>query len=797
MQPGSSMRTPTGGPGGGVLPGARMSHKYFDATGVQKRSAIEVPVDGNGELAATGWRCRPCGTVRWLNINAKGTPVCEVHDRKMVEVVLKRPPLLPYGAIWEAVEPALRPVWVGTAVAVAGQGAHAGHVPGVAAAAVALPAGWAAARWSKTRLRAYANQKRVDRPTEDVEKWRRTVGYCTAAGCLWTALAATTGVDPHHAGGVVSLATLGALWLPFAATWWRHLRQLKVAKPAPVVVVEQPDEDEDEVRRAEVVKIWNSLIGVNDPGQQAIPERAGMPAKPARPARKGKLAGTWLEDVAPSIDGWDAGWTAVAVGDPGQYSSEDFIAARSKIAGAYHMATSMVECLPDPQDENRARYHVGRQSRIKKDIVRWAGPDSIDVYAGTAPVATYSDNTPVMYEIYRPEWGSPHDILIGTTGAAKSETLSELLIIDRWAHYRDEQGQPHGIVCDILIDPQAGQSFGPFLDDLAAPVATTIAEAMVVVEAFANEMHRRNRYLANVEWFDEHGRRRKGRKWWNPLTDGPILTLNIDEAHEYLSFKPFLALVVAGARMYRKCGMKIRVATHTPLLDDLGGSMTLRDMLSGGFVWCGRTANSLSGTTVFNGRMPVDPSKIPEIPGLAFIRSKISTKPMLARSGWEPDWYDWIRDEQGQPIGYPAPLPPETLEAFGPVFADWAATVRAGGEWVPPKDRPAGTTGSTQTTVPVVDLKSVDAVDAVLRDATRPMDVDEIDKACQAAGSRYSTRTLRDALKKLRDQGLVYTSNGRHELTPQARATATADTASFATVDPDVARLIADEGAGQ
>ena len=57
-------------------------------------------------------------------------------------------------------------------------------------------------------------------------------------------------------------------------------------------------------------------------------------------------------------------------------------------------------------------------------------------------------------------------------------------------------------------------------------------------------MLRRNRYLTQVEWFDGkgrqnggRGRKRRGRKWWNPLVDGPILTLNIDEAHEFLAFK--------------------------------------------------------------------------------------------------------------------------------------------------------------------------------------------------------------------------------------------------------------------
>ena len=62
--------------------------------------------------------------------------------------------------------------------------------------------------------------------------------------------------------------------------------------------------------------------------------------------------------------------------------------------------------------------------------------------------------------------------------------LSTLLTIDRWAHHTDANGVRRGLVADFLIDPQQGQSYGPFLDDLAAPVATSIEEATLIVEAF-------------------------------------------------------------------------------------------------------------------------------------------------------------------------------------------------------------------------------------------------------------------------------------------------------------------------
>jgi Fe2+ or Zn2+ uptake regulation protein len=87
--------------------------------------------------------------------------------------------------------------------------------------------------------------------------------------------------------------------------------------------------------------------------------------------------------------------------------------------------------------------------------------------------------------------------------------------------------------------------------------------------------------------------------------------------------------------------------------------------------------------------------------------------------------------------------------------------------------------------------KSADAVLSVLAAAPSPLDMDELDAALNAASTPFSTRTVRDALKRLRDQGLVFTTKGRHELTPQARA----ERDEVAAVsDAELAQLALDEG---
>jgi hypothetical protein len=342
--------------------------------------------------------------------------------------------------------------------------------------------------------------------------------------------------------------------------------------------------------------------------------------------------------------------------------------------------------------------------------------------------------------------------------------------IDRWANHTGKDGTKRGIIADFLIDPQQGQSYGAFADDLAAPIASTVDEAMMLVKAFRNEMLRRNKYLARKPWTDSKGRPRRGAKWWNPLEDGVMLFLNIDEAHEFLAIREFAAIITAGARMFRKCGMKKRIATHTPLLTDLGGSMALRDMLTGGFVWCGRTANGLSGPTAFNGRLPADPKTIPEVPGAAYILSAIEKKPMLARTMWVEDFYDFVRDADNNPIGYPGALPPETLEAFGAEYAEWLAFMVSDSAddqlWTPAGSEPVRV---EQGSDPVNQEYLREMVLWALTNADEPLDMDGLDEALHTAEVEASTLAVRDALALFRGHGLVVSHDGRHGLSAKAR----------------------------
>lgn len=752
----------------GMLPGAsRMSKIYYDGQGRRCTAAVPVPIDQFGKVVGAEYECRRCDVTRWFSASLKGIPTCDACGRRMVALPIRKASLLPWRGLWDVAERPLRPVWALPAMAAAGYAMDRSAVPALVVAGALPVAGLLTRRvaaWQLVRVAIDKGRLDEDAPGFDrriraaIDRQARLVGYGAAAGTGWLALVAALGVDPSTTAGRIALAAMAAVWLVPAATWWWKRRQVQPEpEPEAVVVDDEPEAEPDgpliDADEAQTRHRWTMYVAAKQ-GQPIgkDPKTGEIVAAP----RNGKLVGARIEDWH-RVDGGCA-WTAVGV--PGVHTAESFLGAKGAVASAFRMKKSMVTCIPDPEDEAQALYLAQRSSPIGDDV-RWAGPDSICMETLTAPVARFIDGGLVPYEICRVNWGVPHVAAFGTTGSGKSEFLNLLFTIDRWAHRVDERGDKHGIVADFLIDPQQGQSFAPFLDDLAGPVATTLDEAMLLVQALTAEMLRRNRYLAREAktWDEKRKKWRTGRKWWDPRIDGPILALTIDESHNYLSHKPFAKLVVDAGRMWRKCGGQLRIGTHTPLLGDLGGSMALRDMLTGGFVWVGRTANGLSGPTAFNGRLPVDPRTIPPVPGMSYILSGPSPKAMLARAMFEPDWYDWVRDEQDRPIGYPAVLPEVTVATFGGAYAKWVKAAKAGEQWVP--DEPAAG-GSADAS-----LRAMDAVLLVLAKANDPLDMDGLDGELRRRGIEFSRRTLRDALSKLRkaDPPLVQSQGGKHWLT--------------------------------
>lgn len=753
-------------------------------TTTQRPVPVPAQADAGTVVSApTAARPLPPGAVRWslrtevlVDGSYRQVPVAvDEHGREVVERPAKVAWLaraLPWGSIRHRMRYAVRPFLVAGGVAGLAGMLHANHTPAVVAAGLALTAAGAAYRAAPrvlirggTRARAEVDiAEREGRPrrprladlsgrdAEKVGRRQRLTTYVTGAAGAWLTAADAAGLDPNTLGGRLSWTAL-AVVAPVAA--WPYIRYYR-PRPEPEPEA-QPDPATPEFGQL-IAARWAETVGaVARPERKVVTVPGAAPdVAPAVPG--GKLPGTVLIEVRRVAGGW-AAWIV----DP-HARGLDFTEGkvRSQIAAVFGAGVSAVTLEPDADDAARCHIMVQKHSPLREPV-GWDGPDSIDPAKGTGMLGRFAEGGTVLYEVYRPGWGCPHDALFGTTGSGKSATFLTLMAIDRWMHYRDDAGVPHGMVADLLLDPQHGQSFGPFLDDLAGPVATSEDEARMLIDALEREAFRRNAYLATVPWIDGKGRPRKGREWWNPLIDGPILVFNIDEAHFFLGMRWFAPRLTAAARMWRKCGMKIRLGTHTPLLQDLGGSTALRDMLLGGFVWVGRTANSLSGPIAFNGQLPVDPKSIPKVPGLAYALAGENPRAMLMRSAREPDWYDWVRDEHNEPIGYPAALPPETLEAMGRDFVQWrgsgllAPTTAAA---KPSGDDPAEVQGAE------------DAVVEVLLAADTPLGMDELDAALRPyrdRGVKCSLRTARAAIRKLREAGKVAEGHGNYELAPGFR----------------------------
>lgn len=235
---------------------------------------------------------------------------------------------------------------------------------------------------------------------------------------------------------------------------------------------------------------------------------------------------------------------------------------------------------------------------------------------GVASIGIYVDCEECLYRFYRRHSGPTHDLVAGTTEAGKSQFIESLLLIERSVPF----------IASVVIDPQAGQSLPAFKSmkkgtvHRTAGFGTNIVEGLFILRVVRDEMFARNVALADVGWVDvdedgtEH--EEEGVPGFDPL-EGPsslfkLVCLTIEEAHAVLALPEAVVICEAIGKMARKCGIKLRLITQVPLLDQLGGSSTLRDMVAGGNVIVFRTANALSGAVAFNGNLPVDPKSLPK-----------------------------------------------------------------------------------------------------------------------------------------------------------------------------------------
>ena len=273
----------------------------------------------------------------------------------------------------------------------------------------------------------------------------------------------------------------------------------------------------------------------------------------------------------------------------------------------------------------------------------------------------HADGGHALWRLWAYGSGAVHDLIAGTTGSGKSRFLEQLLA----------EARHSGLVVTWLIDPQGGQSLPVWMDRVDWSVRST-DEGLEVLRTAHEVMLARSKYLANLRWTDDKGRARRGQDSFTPTKSMPLLWIVVEESPELFADHPKEAarLVESIGKMGRKCGLKLTLVSQVPSVEQLGGSSTIRSMVSSGNIACFRTSDRVSGGMAFAGSMPGDPSKLPrELPdgsssaGLGYI-SGSGTRSAIMRAYYVDDVVEWAT------TGTPATLDKISVQAAGDAYAN-------------------------------------------------------------------------------------------------------------------------------
>lgn len=665
-----------------------------------------VPIDKGGKIAGRQYQCPQCEDPVWTPLSLVFPPACEVHKTTMLPMDGTRVtaggdrfgwmyPQVPWSQIWDwgrerfmiaggtvgvgvvgyCVDQAQMPIW--------------GHAVQAGAEVLFVAGAWGATRVA-LEARGYKphgnRAPRLDRNDPEVGKRYREIIAKRARAALygalglvgWVEFCDTLGVDkfvmddwrgPLLTAMLAGISTVATR--PFVkwadANRARRSYVEEEAEVIAVVPVAEPPKD-----------------GTSDGGRQAAEDWVKWVVPKLKntrllPASYATVIGGWSIDILGEV--------------PGALDVEMFMGENARtvlrlISQTYHVKPEALNFVPDADDVRKVKMLVQPNPPLRKGEI-WTPDGTLDVDKGLARTGRFVNGDSMWEPFIKWGWGVPSKIVIGTTGSGKSENLRKQILIERYMYYVDEKtGEKKGLFATFLQDFKRYESYGEFKHALPA-IGCSREDAYVMLAALIREMNRRYDMLAGEQWTDAKGRAREGSVKFDPRKGhGPFLSWLIDEFHEIAKDTIFMGLIANLARKMRACGIRITVGTHLGTLGDMG-DRGFRDMLAGGYALLGRTTDGLTGV-VTGGQLTGDPRTLPKVPGMCFV-ADADQATMLARQSFSPNdeeaeklgvdkcLYDWLFDDDGNQVGYPAELPIETLNAFGPEWQLWAEAGRRPG----------------------------------------------------------------------------------------------------------------------
>lgn len=443
---------------------------------------------------------------------------------------------------------------------------------GIGAAAAAALTGHVAHRvWRKRNGRPLVNAHRL---------------YQAAlASSSITYLAAASAISPMQQG---MLILYGALAAPLALGWW--LRRLVPAPQAPAAAPAQAPPEEPQAPADPRDAFTRLIADVWDEGF-ACPD--------------GQFPRTALDQIERLDAAGGFAFTATVHFNRGKgpirhrptmlIEHTDLIAQAYTGVGDGGAPIHPANVIAQPRPDGTARLYVFErnplQTPARLDAVAQPGSFTHPQLARTVT----GDFQP--YRVWVDGFGSPHRVLVGSTGSGKSQLARTLLTLDM--HTTDAQGRP--IVAPLVLDPHAGASYAGWLDkvDLFArplPIEDLYVQIRLALQAMVDVLRMRVGQMAA-----------EGIDLIRPTFERPLMSGYIDEVPTLMRRdKKILPLLEEIAEGGRKAAVRLTVMSIS-VAEDVLTSHTLRDALVSGDKFLLRGGSLATKLNLAPGVAGVDP----------------------------------------------------------------------------------------------------------------------------------------------------------------------------------------------